>query len=357
VSEKISVPARRVHAFGKIFLGFSLISVLAAAGLWAAGDTSANFLKIPAGARATALGQAYTALADDASAIYWNPAGLSSLKSNEFLISHNIWFQDIQHSYAAVAVPLDANTFPRPFAKNTLGLAVTYLDMGAIERRASNTASPDGSFSANDLAVSLAFSRNILNISGRPLSLGVALKYIRQTIDKYSADSAAADAGLLYPFSIGRVPFRAGAVVQNLGTSEKFIDQSYPLPLTYKAGVSFLPLEAYRQPLCVSFDVEFPNDNDTSWKLGAEYVAARVISLRLGYASRIADVKDVITGSSFGSSSSATSAFTGFTAGVGFSIPLSRGSSSSSDRINVDYAFAPYGELGDTHTISLGIKW
>jgi len=303
------------------------------------------------------MGEAFTSLADDASAIYWNPSGLSSLKTKEFIVSHNIWFQNIQHSYAAFVIPLDGNTFPQPFGKNTIGFSVTYLGSGDIERRTSNTSEPEGNFDASDMAVSIAFSRNVARISGHPLSFGSSLKFIRQKIDSYSADAVAADFGLMYPFSVGSLPFKAGAVVQNFGTPVKFINESYPLPLTFNAGISFLPLASHHLPLGISFDMSFPNDNAASWRLGTEYVASQLISLRLGYSSRNDNIKNILSGSSFGKSDSNFSIFTGFMAGFGVNIPLSRGSKKLTDRINLDYAFVPYGELGETHRISLGIKW
>jgi len=325
--------------------------------LWAAGTTASNFLKIPAGARASGLGEAFTALADDASSIYWNPAGLSSVRSKEFTVSHNIWFQNITHSYVAFAMPLDMDTFPEPFAKNTLGFSITYLGMDDIERRSSNTLDPEGNFGASDLAVSLAFSRNMVKLYGRPLSVGATLKFIRQKIDSYTADAVAADLGVIYPFSMGSLPFRFGMTVQNFGTPVKFLDESYPLPLTFKTGVSFMPLAAYHLPLGLSLDVAFPNDSDAYWSLGTEYSAGQLLSLRVGYASRNDMNKDILMGTSFSKIDSNMSIFTGFMAGVGFNIPLSRGYSAVKNRMSLDYAFVPYGELGETHRISLGVKW
>jgi hypothetical protein len=353
VSKKRRLTARNAIDLRGTLLACVFFSFVFAGVLQAAGTTASNFLKIPVGARASGMGEAYTSLADDASAIYWNPAGLSSLNSKEFFVSHNIWFQDIQHSYAAFALPLDINTFPRPFGKTTVGIAITYLGVDDMERRTSNTAASEGNFGASDMAVSLALSRNIASISGNPLSFGASLKFIRQTIDTYSANAVAADLGLLYPLTIGGLPFRLGAAAQNIGTPVKFIDESYPLPLTFKAGASCMPLAAYKIPLGLSGDIEFPNDNDMSWRLGTEYVALQLISFRLGYTSR----NETISDNSLNNNPSNISTFTGFMAGLGLTIPLSRGHRSAKDIMTIDYAFVPYGELGETHRISMGIKW
>ena len=145
--------------------------------------------------------------------------------------------------------------------------------------------------------------------------------------------------------------------MQNFGTPVKFINESYPLPLTFNTGISFMPLAAYSLPLGVSLDMSFPNDNTASWRVGTEYIAGQLISLRLGYNSQSDLTKDIITGSSFSKIDSNINLITGFVAGFGINIPLHRGYSGVTNGISLDYAFVPYGELGETHRMSLGIKW
>jgi hypothetical protein len=64
-----------------------------------AGISTAQFLKIGVGARAAALGDAFIAIADDASALYWNPAGLIQFKNHEIIFAHNSWLVDINHDF------------------------------------------------------------------------------------------------------------------------------------------------------------------------------------------------------------------------------------------------------------------
>src|SRR5438045_4142227 len=70
-----------------------------------AGSSGAAFLKIGAGARPAGLGQAYTAIADDANAIYWNTAGLSTIRKNEFVAMRAELFQDLRYHYFAFVHP------------------------------------------------------------------------------------------------------------------------------------------------------------------------------------------------------------------------------------------------------------
>src|SRR5262249_12392774 len=70
-----------------------------------AGTTSGQFLKIGVGARAVGLGEAFVAVANDPSAIYWNPAGLASLQRSEVELSHVGWPGDINYEHATWVVP------------------------------------------------------------------------------------------------------------------------------------------------------------------------------------------------------------------------------------------------------------
>lgn len=333
-----------------------IISFSSAAYVFSAGTTSANFLKIAPGARPAAIGEAYTAVANDASAIYWNSAGLANLKQKEFVLSHNIWFQDIQHSFVAFAVPLNS-TLSRYPSNKCIGISATYLNSGSMERRDANGALSGDSFNANDLSVSCAYGSNLYRAIGYPLSAGLAVKFIRQNIAEYSANSVAFDAGLMYPVKAAGMPLNIGLAVQNVGTPVKFISEAYPLPMTWKAGVSFMPFVKSALPLMVSFDASFPNDNEMSWRVGTEYSAGSMLQLRAGYMNQDTMTRSALTGGNLGSSdSSIATRLTGLMAGFGLNIPLNRFSGSGS-ALSLDYAFVPYGELGNTHRISFGVKW
>src|SRR5262245_41323537 len=102
-----------------------------------AGTSGAAFLKIAAGARAAALGGAYTALADDASSILWNPAGMAKLEKAEVTATRSQWLQSADHDFLAGALPTEYGAF---------GLAITAFSVGDIEKRITDTSDPDGTF-------------------------------------------------------------------------------------------------------------------------------------------------------------------------------------------------------------------
>jgi long-subunit fatty acid transport protein len=73
----------------------------------------------------TGIGEATCAMADDAYAIYWNPAGLALLKDKELGAMYNIWFEDIRHGFLG---------YTHPFNKFTFGGAINYLDAEKMEK-------------------------------------------------------------------------------------------------------------------------------------------------------------------------------------------------------------------------------
>src|SRR3989339_1928545 len=154
-----------------------------------AGTTAASFLKLGAGSRAVSMGNSFAAVADDATALYWNPAGLAQLKYREVTISHNESFENIRHDFAAYAAPMFGGT---------AGVALYGLYTPKdIERRTGlNESDPyepispvEGLFQAYDMALHVSYARWVK----RNLSLGASLKFIQQSIDTYSAGGAAAD--------------------------------------------------------------------------------------------------------------------------------------------------------------------
>ena len=125
------------------------------------GTTAANFLKIAVEARASGLGEAFTAVADDATSSYWNPAGLSRVTERQVAAAYNQWFGQIQKGYLGAAFPLN---------KGTLALAVNYVDLGILEGR-DEAGNPTGDFGASDFHLSLSYAKAI----SEKLSLGFGI--------------------------------------------------------------------------------------------------------------------------------------------------------------------------------------
>lgn len=298
------------------------------------GTSAATFLNLGFGARPLGSGEAFVAAADDASALHYNPAGLAyppgddprgAAGAYEILASHSLHIQDIRLSQLGV--------LKRPW-----GLSVTHLSLGGIERRASETAAPDGTFGASDLAVGFSFARRVAGVG-----VGGTLKLIRQTIGEHSASAYAADLGALYRSP--RWPVSIGAGVANLGTQVRFIDRAFPLPTTFRIGATAGLTRRFPHALSIQIDV--PRDNSPTVRLGLEYLGFGPFALRAGYRTTSGAQRDAALGRAFGSEAPSLSEFYGMFMGVGFRSRLG----------NMDYALLPYGELGNAHRFSFTLRF
>lgn len=264
------------------------------------GTTGANFLKIPVGARASAMGGAFTALADDATALYWNPAGLAQLSQAELSATYNSWFQEVSQGYLSFAFPALGGTF---------ALGANYVNMGSLEGRDSQ-GELTGDFGASDIQANLGYA------FGKKVMFGFSAGILQDRIKDSTETTFLGTGGIL--FKPGE-KFSLGIAYQNLGQP---LGES-PLPATLRGGLA-LKLGS----LTLSFDMVSPNDNDSYFCGGIEWALGSLVVLRGGYT----DGQDVGEG---------------YTAGIGF----------RSSTLSVDYAYVPYGDLGDTHRVSLGMRW
>ncbi|MFQ6618401.1 MAG: PorV/PorQ family protein, partial [Fidelibacterota bacterium] len=174
-----------------------------------AGTNAGQFLKIGVGARATAMGGAFVATADDATAIYWNPAGLASLQRNEALFLHIQWLADIKYNFVGIAVP-------SKYIGGTFGLFATSLSVPEDEVR--TVYEPEGTgekFDASDVAVGFSYARNLTD----RFSLGFNAKFIKQRIWTMSSSAAALDIGTLFRSQFKDL--KIGISMSNFGTKTK----------------------------------------------------------------------------------------------------------------------------------------
>lgn len=266
------------------------------------GTTVANFLKIGIGARATAMGEAFTALVDDGTSIYWNPAGLVQVKKRELLVMYNIYFEGINQGYLSLASPL---------ARGTVGLGINYVHIGDIEGT-DEYGNFTGDFSASDFQASLAYSRFI---SPR-LTFGISVGILQDAIKEDKKTAFFGNVGLL--LKTARL-LSLGLVFQNIGSK---LGED-PLPLTFRGGVA-VTLE----PVNVEVDVVKPSDNDVCYCAGIEWQIKDVLALRLGYKV----VQDTGAGMSIG---------------IGLSIK----------EIQFNYAYISSGDLGHLQKISSAIRF
>ncbi len=279
-----------------------------------AGKSGLAFLKIGVGSRGAALGEAYAMLADDPSAIYWNPAGLAAAHGTQLAFTHSSWLGEINHEFVAV-------TFPS--FGGTLGFGLIMQSIPGIELRTKPTAEPIGTFEAQDIAVALAFGKH-----WRPnLAAGFTIKYLYEKIYLNSTNGVAVDLGGIWQTPVEN--FKIGLSLQNLGTTNTLQKEKIELPALVRVGGAYiLPFSgAGENQLALAAEhVQFLRGGDAN-NAGAEFLFRKTLALRAGY--------------QFNRDNR------GVTAGFGTAL----------GRYQLDYGYAPFtNDLGNAHRFSVEVK-
>ena len=293
------------------------------------GTSAAEFLQMGYGARPIGFGEAFVPVANDVSALYYNPAGLaypalsdskSSAGPYEILTAQSLLVQDINMTQLGFVT--------RPF-----GVSMTYLSLGKIEQRTTETATPDSTGGASDMALGFSYAHKFGGTG-----VGVTGKYIREAILNYSASAFALDVGVLHHFE--SQPLSFGADLSNLGSPIRFIDQSYPLPTTLSFGAAYGLTKDFPHALVAQIDL--PSNGSPDLRLGVEYRGFGPIALRAGYRTYPADQRTAALGTTLGSTASGITDFYGMSLGAGLRTKLG----------DIDFAMIPYGELGTAYRMS-----
>ncbi len=310
------------------------------------GTTAASFLKIGVGARSIGMGGAYTAVANDLSAIYWNPAGLGRLSAPEAAFNHIDWIADVKYDAASTAILIDD--------VGTIGLSFTTMDVGEME--VTTTELPEGTgerFSAGGTMIGLSFGKNLTD----RFSFGMNVKYVREDIWNMRSQTVALDIGTLYTADIlnglnigasmsnfgskmrlfgrdNRVLIKTGSGEQNIVNAEYELG-SYDLPLIFRVGLATDMMKGENNRLTVAVDAVHPNDNTEYMNSGLEYSWAEIVSIRGGWKSAFERGSEQ-----------------GLTLGIGLQYSLS-----APINFVIDYAYQDFGRLKEVHYFSFGLKF
>lgn len=247
-----------------------ILIILLASGMWtgARGQTAdgAAFLKIGMGVRALGMGGAFVAVADEAAAGYWNPAGLD--------LYHRM---GLEASYSRLSLDrqYDTGAFSQPLGRfGSLGLGWIRFGVDNIELRAGDSPSPDGYGRDEENAYLVSVSKSVFGA----LSLGVTGKYITQDLLGKHATASGADLGALVRMTNG---WSLGLVAQNIGAELAWPGgQKDPLARVVKAGIAY---ETLKGRLLVSCDRISSDQEKTEIRFGVEGKPSRLWSVRAGY--------------------------------------------------------------------------
>ncbi len=267
------------------------------------------FLMIWPGARPTALGGAFTSIADDASATYYNTAGLGNFDHTEVTLMHVNWLPGL---WPGMYYEFMSAVHPLGKKRGTIGGNVIYITTGETEVYGSD-GTLIGTYVPFDIALSIAYGYP-LNSS---LALGTGFKFIYSYLvpdwvfKKLSnLGETSGGTGITWAFDFGILyrPFKflnIGVAVQNVGPNISYTDtgSSDPIPTMLRAGFSIKPVDnkkikviftgevtklligMFNDPLdTLSFSEELKYEIDEAWKsLGIEVGIFRMVFLRVGY--------------------------------------------------------------------------
>lgn len=292
-----------------------------------AGISTAQFLKIGVGGRASSMADAFVAISNDVSALYWNPAGLSQFDANQVIFSHNEWLVDINHDFLGAVYHLD-NT-------NSFGVSLTALTMDNM--KVTTEFAPFGTgeyFSFSDIAVAVTYARKMTE----QFSVGASVKYIEETLDKLKMRGVMIDLGTYYWTGLGTTRF--AVTVSNFGNDlapdgdvvlvgdrTKSDWQSFSPPTIFRIGFAFEPYEDDINRITTSVQLNHPNDNSENFGLGVEYAYNKMFYARGGYKFNVDEQN--------------------YSFGTGVNVPLNFAN------VTFDYAFTNYTKLGSVHRFSL----
>lgn len=310
------------------------------------GTTAASFLGISVAPRATSMGGAFSAVANDVSALYYNPGGLSRINGAQLCFSHTNWLVETNFNWIGFAYNIDGT--------NAIGASITVLDYG--EEEVTTVAQPEGTganWSASDFALAVTYTRNLTDV----FSIGGSAKYIRQKIYNESASAYALDIGLLFTTHFNNM--KLGMSICNFGTDLKYdgkdllhrvdLDEntighnetimanlktdSWPLPLFFRVGLAIDILRTTTSRLTAAVDAFRPSDNTEIINVGGEFSFNEWFFLRAGYKSLFRDDSEE-----------------GFTFGAGLNYH-----SATAGTWSLDYCFMDFGLFESIHSFSVQV--
>jgi hypothetical protein len=343
----------RNKAFTKL-AAVLLLAVLVAPGhavFTKIGMAGLTFLKIAPG-RGAAMGDAFVAIADDATAAYWNPAGLALLTGRQAVVNHIDWIADINHEFVAVAIPTRAGN---------IAVSVTALTMGKFEETTIEQYQGTGlTFTGSDLAVGVSYARLITE----KLGFGLTAKVLSEQMWDMGATGAAFDFGVHY--NTGWRNLRLAMAITNFGPDVKYsgsqlnftfdpdwewpwsrepipgsyLTENFALPVTFRFGLAYDFWSNEASYLTLAADLNHANDVNEKVNVGFEY-NYRPLFLRAGYV--------VNTDVNY-------AADLGWKTGLSFGIGL-RVRPAGVFGLKVDYAYRDLDRLGSSHRVGLAAEF
>lgn len=325
------------------------------------GTTAAPFLTLGTGARASALGHSYTALANGPDALFWNPAGIA-IKNDErdplggIMFTNKQWFANINYNAIGATLPVTRRG-------QVLGAHVVYLDYGSMPVRTVDR--PEGTgemFSSYDISAGLSFASPVTP----NFYVGGTAKYVRQRIWDMTASTVAIDIGftLITPYLNGlrmgaslsnfggkmqmdgiNTQFRVDPFPNNSGAVDNVVSRYYldewDIPVQFKFGILWPVVKTGNVEWQIMGESHQTNDQHLNADFGSQLLyrtRSTTSALRTGY-------KDFPLSRDF----KFDHVDSHWTFGVGFETYISQ------LKFGVDYAYVPFQNLGYATMIDIRV--
>jgi hypothetical protein len=287
------------------------------------GTFDGQFLKIGVGARGEAMGGAFVAVADDATALYWNAAGIARIDADksELSLNHANWPGDM--SFDQVGYVFHMKKIPGAFGVHARALSMQPME----ETTAFQPYGTGSTFDAGMMAFGFTYARSFTD----KFSAGVTANLIHEGLADVSQQGMSFDIGTLYDVGNG-AHMKIGMAISNIGSEIKFIDRSARIPSIFRVGTSATLFQSSDQKLVGSFEFSHPPDNSERMNFGGEYSFHKYLFLRGGY--------------NFHYDSE------GIAGGVGFHFPVS-----VAGMADMDYSYTDMKDLGGAHRFSLRFQF
>ena len=259
------------------------------------GTSGAQFLQIPVGAREESMGGAVIGLTDDASSIFWNPAGIVKVKNFQAFFSYTNWFNLFDFNVASFVYNADDI--------GTFGASMIIFTTDKME--ITTETEPNGTgrfFDAGDLALGISYARYLTD----RFNVGFSVKYVYQRIWNETAAGFAFDIGTQYKLDFQNLTI--AMAMTNFGSDLKYdgpdldftyrkdenfpisrltpsrlITEEYSLPLNFQVGIGFDVFEYEFVKMKGAIDVTHPNDNSERAHFGSEFSFFDRFFVRTGY--------------------------------------------------------------------------
>lgn len=338
------------------------------------GTTSAEFLLLGAGARGTALGGAFAAIATDVSALYYNPAGAAMIERPGVILGTQDYVADTRYSWGGAAFPFSGGSRTIGFQLGTFG----FKDQPVYTEE-----QPDGNgstYTVSETFLGMTFAQNF---SDR-FSAGLTAKYINDRLGTVSGSAFAVDFGTNFHAMLNNHPIKFAFTLVNLGTNLSYSGtglrggvlrepipgevplptlpqqadlstKDFPLPTTFRVGLAYDLLSHENSHLTVLGDFNQPNSNKPGFVVGGEWMTSKLGDTNFGFALR--GSYSYAAGNSLAVTSASQTALTDEEnlQGLAFGGGVNYGKEGFA--LGLDYAYKYMGVLGPTNFFSLSLGW